>query len=94
MLRELSTVLLEMQESLAPFAGPAGEDATPRIRLQDAVLELPLDLRLVIADGGVRLEADVPRSLADMNWRDGASRLRLRIEAMPWPDDAPAEATP
>ncbi len=94
MLRELSTVLLEMQESLAPFGGPVGDDTAPRIRLQDAVLELPLDLRLVIADGGVRLEADVPRSLADMNWRDGSSRLRLRIEAMPWPDDEPAEVAP
>jgi hypothetical protein len=89
MLRELSTVLLEMQESLAPFG-----DAASGVRLHDASLELPLDMRLVIADGGVRLDADVPRSLADLNWRDGASRLRLRIEAMPWPADDPGEAAP
>jgi hypothetical protein len=87
MLRELATVLLEMQESLAPFAveAPAG----PRIRLQDAVLELPLDLRVVFADGGARLDADVPRSLADAHWRDGVSRIRLAIVACPCEEAAP-----
>ncbi len=94
MLRELSTVLIEMQEALAPFtagalagadaSGPAGDT---RIRLRDAMLELPLDLRVVFADGGARLDADVPRSLADSNWRDGTSRLRLNIVAAPAPDD-------
>ena len=93
MLRELSTVLIEMQEALAPFTagaiagddagGPAGDT---RIRLRDALLELPLDLRVVFADGGPRLDADVPRSLSDSNWRDGTSRIRLSIVAVPAPD--------
>jgi hypothetical protein len=87
MLRELSTVLLEMQDALAPFQGPAAPATASRIRLQDATLELPLDLRVVLADGGARLEADVPRSLADANWRAGCSRLRLTIQAVPWPED-------
>ena len=91
MLRELSTVLIEMQEALAPFTAGAspGEDAADgdtRIRLRDATLELPLDLRVVFADGGARLDADVPRSLADSSWRDGTSRIRLNIVATPAPD--------
>jgi len=95
MLRELSTVLLEMQEALAPFHGSAtASDTAPRIRLQDATLELPLDLRVVLADGGARLEADVPRSLADTNWRDGCSRIRLTIQATAWPEDNLQEAAP
>lgn len=94
MLRELSTVLIQMQEALAPFTAGAGAGAgadaatdDTRIRLREATLELPLDLRVVLADGGARLEADVPRSLSDSNWRDGTSRIRLSIVATPAPDD-------
>jgi len=100
MLRELSTVLIEMQQALAPFtagalaagavradAGAGASGGDTRIRLRDATLELPLDLRVVFADGGARLDADVPRSLADSNWRDGTSRLRLRIVALAATDD-------
>jgi len=53
------------------------------------VLELPLDLRVVFADGGARLDADVPRSLADAHWRDGVSRIRLAIVACPCEEAAP-----
>jgi len=87
MLRELSTVLVEMQEALAPFVAGA-DDA--RVRLRDAALELPLDLRVVFADGAPRLDADVPRSLADMNWRDGSSRIRLSLVAEAAPQDEEA----
>ena len=102
MLRELSTVLIEMQDALAPFTAgavalehaqavaDAGAGDT-RIRLRDATLELPLDLRVVFADGGARLDADVPRSLSDSNWRDGTSRLHLTIVAVPADD---AEVSP
>ena len=99
MLRELSTVLIEMQEALAPFAADAATlaDAAARpragdtrVRLQDATLELPLDLRVVFADGAPRLDADVPRSLADAHWRDGVSRIRLSIVAAPLPEQPEA----
>jgi hypothetical protein len=85
MLRQLSTVLVEMQEALAPFNVSAQQEA-PGIRLHDANLELPVDLRIVFADGGPLLEADVPRSYADSNWRDGCSHIRLTIAATPWTD--------
>lgn len=94
MLRELSAVLLEMQASLAPYAGTlagvAGADGVgAQVRLADASIELPLDLRVVLADGGAQLQADVPRSLDDLHWRDGCSRIRLRLQA--WPCE-PCEA--
>jgi hypothetical protein len=89
MLRELSAVLVEMQEALAPFSTGTGSTGHAGLRLRDAMLDLPLDLRVVFADGGPRLEADVPRSLADAHWRDGTSRIRLSIvaEAVPAQDE-------
>jgi len=91
MLRELSEVLLEMQESLAPFAsargGTTGEFV--QVHLADAFIELPLDLRVVLADSGAQLQADVPRSLNEMHWRDGCSRIRLRLQALPCEEAAP-----
>ena len=84
MLRELSTLLVEMQEALVPF-GVAGVGAVPEIRVHDAQLTLPLDWRVVRADGGPQLQADVPRSSADLNWRGEPSRLSLRLVAEPLP---------
>jgi len=84
MLRELSTLLVEMQEALVPF-GVAGAGAVPEIRVRDAQLTLPLDWRVVLADGGPQLHADVPRSSADLNWRGEPSRLSLRLVAEPLP---------
>ena len=84
MLRELSTLLVEMQESLVPF-GVMGQGGAPDIRVQVAQLTLPLDWRVVLADGGPQLQADVPRSSADLNWRGEPSRLSLRLVAEPLP---------
>ena len=80
MLRELSALLLEMQESLLPF-GVAGVGAVPEIRVRDAQLTLPLDWRVVLAEGGPQLQADVPRSSGDLQWRGEPSRLSLRLVA-------------
>ncbi len=85
MLRELSTLLVEMQESLVPFVvqeGVAGQGAAPEIRVRDAQLTLPLDWRVVLADGGPQLQADVPRSSADLHWRCEPSRLSLSLVAL------------
>ncbi len=77
MLRELSTVLLELQEALIPLAGGANN----QVRLHDASLELPLDMRVVFSDGQPQLQADVPRSL--QSWPSAVSTLRIRIEGQP-----------
>jgi len=84
MLRELGELLLEMQQSLVPF-GVAGAEGMPEIRVRDAQLTLPLDWRVVLADGGPQLQADVPRSSGDLQWRGGPSRLSLRLVAEPLP---------
>jgi hypothetical protein len=81
MLRELSTVLLELQESLLPFGAGSLDETGTQVRLHAAQLVLPLDLRIVLAEGAPQLQADVPRSSADLNWRGEPSRLSLSIVA-------------
>lgn len=80
MLRELSTVLEELQESLLPF-GLSGQCAAADLRVHEAQLTLPLDWRVVLADGSPQLQADLPRSSADRHWRGEPSRLSLRLVA-------------
>ncbi len=78
MRRELATVLDELRDGLVQGAAAAG------LRLTSAEMSLPMDLLVVLGDGGLRLLADVPRSHADEPWRGvPVSRLHVRWEAVP-----------
>lgn len=91
MLRELATVLDELNDSLA------GVSAAARAGLRLAAIDmtLPMDFRPVLRDGGCVLMADVPRTPADVGWRDavaGPSRLHIRCVAIAAPDPQPEVA--
>lgn len=75
MLRELSTLVLELQEAMLPF----GYGLDNQVRLHDASLELPVDIRVVFSEGQAQLQADVARSFHF--WPGAVSTLRLRIES-------------
>jgi len=77
MRRDLSTVLDELRSGLLQSAANAG------LRLTGVEMVLPMDLLVVLRDGGVTLLADVPRSRADDPWRSvEASRLSIRWRAL------------
>ncbi len=77
MRRELATVLDELRSGLVQGASLAG------MRLTGVEMTLPMDLLVVLRDGGLRLLADVPRSRTDDPWRlEQRSRLSIRWEAL------------
>jgi hypothetical protein len=81
MRRDLSTVLDELRDGLVHSATRAG------MRLTGVEMTLPMDLLVVLRDGGVALLADVPRSRADDPWRDAqGTRLHIRWQALPTGD--------
>src|SRR5438105_2231141 len=77
MRRELATVLDELRSGLVQGAARAG------VRVTGVEMTLPMDVLVVLRDGGLALLADVPRSRADDPWRDvESSRLSIRWQAM------------
>ncbi len=77
MRRELSIVLDELRSGLVQSAAQAS------MRLTSVEMTLPMDLLVVLRDGGLTLLADVPRSRADDPWRDlQGSRLSICWQAL------------
>ncbi|TJZ76212.1 hypothetical protein [Chitiniphilus eburneus] len=79
MLRDLSDVLVELQE------GVTGASARWRLgmRLTQAEMTLPMDVRAIFRDGGCVLLADVLRNYADSGWQMSPSRLQVVWNEMP-----------
>lgn len=71
MLRDLATVLTDLQGGLQAAAERAG------VRVTQAEMTLPVDTALALKDGGCVLLADVARSHADDRWREQPCRLTL-----------------
>ena len=82
MLRDLSIVLTELQDGLTVPATRAG------VRLNAVDMTLPMDMLVVLRDGGCVLLADVPRSFPQNTWRGQGSRLHLRWEISATEDEA------
>ena len=78
MLRELHQALTELQASVAPLASAAEAG----VRVATLALTLPLDMVVVLRDGGCVLLADLPRNSADASWHEVPSRLHLTLEAL------------
>ena len=79
MLRELHEVICELQSSVAPMTVAASAG----LRIDGLELNLPLDMALVLRDGGCTLLADLPRNTADAAWERAPSRLHLTLQATP-----------
>ena len=77
MLRDLTTVVLDLHEGLQQLTRYNG------VRLTNAQMTLPVDSVLVLRDGGCALLADVTRNLADAAWRSEPSRLTLSWSECP-----------
>ncbi|MEA9577659.1 hypothetical protein VC218_01630 [Xanthomonas nasturtii] len=71
MLRELSGLLEELHAGLVAIEDRAG------MQLTHVEMRLPLELRPILRDGGCRLLADVPRSLAVNHWNAAPSLLHV-----------------
>ncbi|GAA5785136.1 hypothetical protein GCM10007860_33610 [Chitiniphilus shinanonensis] len=74
MLRDLSDVLVELQEGISA----AGARRGLGVRLTEAEMTLPMDVRPVFRDGGCVVLADVLRNYADADWLETPSRLYVR----------------
>jgi hypothetical protein len=85
MLRDLSTVLLDLHEGMQAAARRAGNG----VRIHQAEMTLPVDTALVLKGGGCALLADVARSHADAAWLTAASRLTLTWAEVPTSEVAP-----
>lgn len=77
MLRELATVLADLQQGLQSAAQRAG------VQVTQAEMTLPVDTALTLRQGGCVLLADVARSLADADWRGPPCRLQLTWQQVP-----------
>jgi len=86
MLRDLATMLADLQEGLQAAARRAG------VQLTHAEMTLPVDTALTLQDGGCLLRADVVRSYADEGWREQPARLELTWVPMAPDAILPAEA--
>ncbi|UXY14503.1 hypothetical protein N8I74_14420 [Chitiniphilus purpureus] len=79
MLRDLADVLLDLHEGMTA----ASQRWHTGVRLVDAQMALPMEVRAVFRDGGVVLQADVLRNLADAGWLAQPSRLTLTWSETP-----------
>lgn len=77
MLRDLSTVLMDLHQGLDAAAQRAG------VQVTQAEMTLPVDTALTLKDGGCVLLADVARSYADAGWRQQSCRLSLVWQQLP-----------
>ncbi len=82
MLRDLSAVLEDLHHGMQAAADRAGGG----VRIARAEMTLPVDIALVLKDGGCALLADVPRNAADAGWQQTPSRLTLRWAEVPTED--------
>jgi hypothetical protein len=75
MIREFSDVLVDIAESMLP-------DGQGIVRVESAIIEIPLEVRLAKVDGTYRLLADVPRWrwLTDFDSRPARVRLDFHRE--------------
>jgi hypothetical protein len=75
MIRDLSDTLVEIMDSLLP----TGEGI---VRVESALIDLPLEVHLTSEDGAYRLQADVPRWRwsTDFDARPGRLRIELQRE--------------
>jgi hypothetical protein len=82
MLRELSSLLIEMHEGLLAIEsrqlGPGQLGSGPRIALSGVEMQLPLALRPVFRGGGCRLLAGFARSSGIDDWTPLVSQLHLQ----------------
>lgn len=77
MLRDLSSVLADLQGGLQSAAQRAG------MQLTRAEMTLPVDTAVALKDGACVLLADVARSHADAGWREQPCRLTLVWQQVP-----------
>jgi hypothetical protein len=83
MLRDLSAVIEDLHRGLQSLV--EARDAAV-IHIRDAETVLPMEIALVLEDGGCALLADVARNHADAAWLTTPSRLTLNWIAMPTED--------
>jgi hypothetical protein len=79
MLRDLAAVLEDLQRGMQDASRHTGSG----VRIAQAELTMPVDMALVLKDGGCALLADVSRNGADAEWLDSPSRLTLSWSELP-----------
>jgi hypothetical protein len=90
MLRELSTLLLDLQESIADMQMPAMSKID--MRLNGLSIDVPIDVQLMFSNGGVVMLADVARSRYGAGIAVQKSRLIANFEVLPYVDESNSEA--
>ncbi len=81
MLRELSTLLLDLQESISNMEIPSM--AHLDMRVNGLSIDVPVDVQLLFGSGGVVMLADVARSRYSSGLDVGKSRLTANFELLP-----------
>jgi hypothetical protein len=79
MLRDLATVLVELQAGMQALA----RSTASGVRINQAAMTLPVDTALRFENGGCTLLADVTRSHSDAAWQTAPSRLVLSWAEVP-----------
>jgi hypothetical protein len=79
MLRDLATVLVELQAGMQALA----RSSASGVRINEARMTLPVDTALRFENGGCTLLADVTRSHSDAAWLTSPSRLVLSWAEVP-----------
>jgi hypothetical protein len=90
MLRELSTLLLDLQESISSMAIPSM--ANMDMRVNGLSIDVPIDVQLMFQSGGVVMLADVARSRYSSSLVAQKSRLTANFEVLPYHNDSAEEA--
>ncbi|XZG68933.1 hypothetical protein ACTSKR_09725 [Chitinibacteraceae bacterium HSL-7] len=78
MLRDLSDMLMDLHDGVCVASARAAG-----VRIVNAEMTLPVDVRAVFRDGGCVLQADVLRNRVDADWLDTPSRLLIVWSEMP-----------
>jgi len=78
MLRDLDVLLDELQQGLMSVL----DEKVIHLRIKNAEILLPVDLRIIFRDGGVIIQGDVQRNYDDAHWFDDFSRLRIVWQEM------------
>jgi hypothetical protein len=90
MLRELSILLLDLQESIADMHMPAMSKID--MRLSGLSIDVPIDVQLMFSNGSVVMLADVARSRYATGIDVQKSRLIANFEVLPCVDESNGEA--